>query len=198
MPHRRKLRSAKLLYKCIQIPSLNSDHSLRIPGRICQDPEVTGPCQVWFRILFSILVLSLSQDPTKFNSESCFKSLHFPCYRIFQGQTGSYSGFLQVPFQIILLTDKSGQKKWAPNSVNSKFVVHLRISILQNSSLNYWIILKSFYPKAEQLCSVLGIILPDNEYFCSVLGTALPGSEYVFSVLGMIFPVVWQTYSARE
>ncbi len=60
-------------------PSLNPDHSLRIPGRICQ-------------------------DPAKFNSESCFKSLHFPCYRIFQGQTGFYSRFLQVPFQIILLT----------------------------------------------------------------------------------------------
>ncbi len=60
-----------------------------------------------------------------------------------------------------------GQKKWAPNSVNSKFEAHLRISILQNSSLNYWTIPKNFYPKAEQFCSVLGMILPVPQQTCS-------------------------------
>ena len=68
------------------------------------------------------------QDPFKFNSRSwsnslyfpcCkilssfvqdphFVSLHFPCYKIFQGQTGSCSRFCQAPAQIILLTDISG------------------------------------------------------------------------------------------
>jgi len=60
-----------------QSPSLNPCHSLRNPGRIFQDPQSQGSCQVFFRILIWILVIPVS--------------------RIFQGQTGSCSGFIQVP-----------------------------------------------------------------------------------------------------
>ena len=61
-------------------PSLNPVYSLRNPGRIFQDPESQGSCQVLFRILFRILIIPVS--------------------RIFQGETRFYSGFLQVPAQI--------------------------------------------------------------------------------------------------
>ena len=63
------------------VPSLNPAHSLRNPGRIFQDPESQGSCQVLFRNLFRILVISVP--------------------RIFQGETGSCSGFLQVPARIV-------------------------------------------------------------------------------------------------
>ena len=66
------------MFKCT--PSLNPAHSLRNPGRIFQDPESQGSCQVLFRILFQILAIPVS--------------------RIFQGETGSCSGFLQDPVQI--------------------------------------------------------------------------------------------------
>ncbi len=49
--------------------------------------------------------------------------------------------------------------------MSSKFGVHLRISILQNSSLNYWIILKSFYPKAEQFYYRTESLIPKTEQF---------------------------------
>ncbi len=61
-------------------PSFNPVHSLRKPGRICQDPESQGSCQVSFKISSRILVISVS--------------------RISHVQTGPFSEFVQVPAQI--------------------------------------------------------------------------------------------------
>jgi len=69
-------------------PSLNLVHSLRNPGRIFQDPESQGSCQVLFRILLRILVIPVS--------------------RIFQGETRSCSEFLQDPAQIFFRVENTG------------------------------------------------------------------------------------------
>ena len=71
-----------------KVPSLNPAHSLRNPGRIFQDPEYQGSYQVLFRILFKFLIIPVS--------------------RIFQGETGSCSGFLQVPVQIFFWVETTG------------------------------------------------------------------------------------------
>jgi hypothetical protein len=63
-------------------PSLNPRHSLRKPGRIFQDPESQGSCPVLIRILPQILII--------------------PVNRIFQAETGSYLGFIQVLVQIFI------------------------------------------------------------------------------------------------
>jgi hypothetical protein len=78
------------------IPSLNSCHSLRKPGRIFQDPESQASCQVLFKILSQILIIPLN--------------------KIFQGETGSYLRFVQVLVEIFL-----NSKKQDPTRIHSGF-----------------------------------------------------------------------------
>jgi hypothetical protein len=59
---------------------------LRKPGRIFQDPEPQGSYEVLFKILSQILII--------------------PVNRIFQGETGSYLGFVQVLVQIFFESKK--------------------------------------------------------------------------------------------
>ena len=64
----------------VALPSLNPVHVLRKPGRTFQDPKSQESYQILFMILSRILVI--------------------PDCRVSHGQTGSFSGFVQVPAQI--------------------------------------------------------------------------------------------------